>query len=216
MPAQNVLRWQDGLGWLVLSGGRMALSEVRAAAIERVTADGALVCLSLGNPAAADALLDDMQELGASSGYLVDALAEDDETIVKRVGEAGLVVLSSDLPARDAYSSLAGAVMEGVQVAYERGAVVLAEGGAAAAFGRYIVDDGQVTQGLGWLHDGALLADVASAADSPQAQTILSQVPEVVVVGVGVGSALVLGGAGTVETWGKQQVTITLGRAYTE
>ena len=202
MPTQNVFRWMDGRGWLVLSGGNTALGAVRATAIERVSADGAMACVSLGNPAAADALLEDMQELGGPSGYLVDALAEDDETIKTQVGDASLVVLSSELRAREVQSLVMGAVIEGVKTAYERGAVILAEGGAASVFGAYIADDGQITDGLDWLHEGVVLPQATSATESPFAQAVLDDIPQSIVIGVAVGSALALGGDGMIETWG--------------
>lgn len=216
MPSQNVFSWKDGRGWLVLSGGQEPTSAIRAAAIERASADGALVVLVLGDAAASDALLSDMGELGAPSGYLVDATTEDDDTIRVQVGEAGIVVVSSDAPPRDVRSNLLGAVTDGLATAYERGALILAEVSAAAALGAFIVDTGMVIDGLGWLDNSLIVPGMTSVSDSPAAQMVIAQKPAAIVIGVAVGSALALGGNGMVETWGGKQITIALGSAYTD
>src|SRR5690606_13987307 len=92
MARNNVLRWQDGRGWLILSGGGADASDVRAQAIGRVSADGGVAYVSLSG-AQAEKALADMEDLGAPSGYLVDVLTEDDETIQAKLSEAGLVVI---------------------------------------------------------------------------------------------------------------------------
>jgi hypothetical protein len=43
---------------------------------------------------------------------------------------------------------------------------------------------------------------------------VLRDYPDAIAIGIGPGSALVLGPNGEVETWGKQQVTISLGPGY--
>jgi hypothetical protein len=215
MPSQNVFSWKDGYGWIVLSGGSEPTGAVRAAAIERSSADGALVVLVLDDAAASDAILNDMQELGAPSGYLVNLMTEDDNTIRQQVGDAGIVVLSSDAPARAVHSNLIGAVVDGLATAYDRGALILAEGSAAVALGAFIVDDGTVLDGLGWLDNVLVVPGMESASDSPDAQTVMNQKPTAIVIGVAVGTAFVLGGNGMIETWGDKQITIALGSAYT-
>ena len=97
MAHNNVLRWRDGRGWLVLSGWAEAGSEVRAQAIGRTAADGGVAYVSLGNDTnVAEAALLDMEDLGAASGYLVDVLSEDDETIRTKLAEASMIVIESD------------------------------------------------------------------------------------------------------------------------
>ncbi len=217
MPTQNIFQWRDGRGWLVFSGGTEPTGAVRATAIERTSADGGLaVLVAGGDPTAADDALTDMQELGAPAGYLVDVLTEDDDTIRERVGDAGIVLVSSATPPRELRSNILGAAADGLATAYERGAVLLLEGQAAALFGAYILDDGTVTDGLAWLEHIAVLPGMTSAAESPAAQAINTQQPAAVAVGVAVGAALALGGDGTVETWGSGQITIALGSAYTD
>lgn len=216
MPTQNIFRWKDGLGWLVFSGGADASGEVRAMAIERASADGGLAVLSIGGATAADDALNDMQELGAPSGYLVDVLTEDDDTIRQRIGEAGIVLISSELPPRELRSSLLGAAIDGITTAYDRGAILLFENEVAAVFGTHVVDGDAVGSGFEWLQHIAVVPGMESAAESAVAKAIAGQQPEAVIVGINVGSALALGGDGTVETWGNKEITIALGSAYTD
>ncbi|MFN8448489.1 MAG: hypothetical protein U0521_07830 [Anaerolineae bacterium] len=88
MPTQTVLQWLDGRGWLVLSGG--GSDEICAQALGRVAADGVACVSPSGDP---DALLDDIADLGAPSGYLVDVFGEDDQTLRDKLAQAGMIVV---------------------------------------------------------------------------------------------------------------------------
>jgi hypothetical protein len=211
MPSHIVFQWLDGRGWLVLSGGADTGGELRATALARSSADGGVACVALSSdPGAGDRLLDDVEDLGAPSGYVVDVAAEDDQTVHAKLGEAGVIVILTDGTAESVRSALTGAAIEGIQIAYQNGAVVLAEGACAMAFGGYLVTpEGGVAPGLGWLTDALVLHGVESAA--AQAKDLLAVQPNGIAVGIGVGSALALGPDGQVETWGKGQVTVSLG-----
>lgn len=210
MPAQNVFRWLDGRGWLVLAGGGET-GDIRAQALGRASADGGLACISLkGDPA----LLDDLEDLGAPSGYLVDLNTEDDKTIHDRLAEAGIIVIDSAASVKEARSSLRGAPIEGIQQAFENGAVVLVEGVTAAAFGGWLLlPGGEVTEGLEWL-ENALVAPAIVDLAAYAYPALLAQ-PSAIAVGIGQGSALALGPDGEVETWGEKRVTVALGASYT-
>ncbi len=218
MPSRSVLRWLDGRGWLVLSGagasaGEADSSEIRARALGRAAADGAAAVVYLGEVSRADALLDDIEDLGAPSGYLVDIISEDDETIRNRLTEASVIVVAGASSGSMAYSTLLGAAIDGIRAAYENGAIILVEGSASGAFGAYILDaDGSVSAGLGWLLDALILPGVASIGQS--ALPALNVYPEAVGIGIGSGSALALGGGGEVEIWGARRVSVALGSAY--
>jgi hypothetical protein len=162
------------------------------------------------DPGAGDNLLDDVEDLGAPSGYVVDVAAEDDQTVQAKLIEAGVIVILTDGNAESVRSALKGAAIEGIQTAYQNGAVVLAEGACATAFGGFLVTpDGEVAPGLGWLVDALVLPGVDSAAS--QAKDLLAVQRSGIAVGIGIGSALALGPDGQVETWGKGQVTVALG-----
>lgn len=210
MPTSQIFTWKDGAGWLVLSGGNEATSAVRALALERMAADGAVAVVAFGNPND-DALLEDLADLGAPAGYLVDVLAEDDDTIRKQLGDAALVMLSWDGDVATLRSNLAGAAIAGLEAAYGRGAVILAEGQAAAVFGAHLGHEA----GFAWLQNSYIVPGLASAAASAEVRRMITEQPQVIVVGPQVGAAIVFGGDGTLETVGSRQVTIALGNAYT-
>lgn len=214
MPTKNVFRWPDGRGWLILSGGNDQDDEIRAVAIARTAADGGIAYLTMNsNVESAERTLEDMEDLGAPSGYLVDLNSEDDPTITAKLGEAGMVLIESAESATDARSALLGAAIDGIQAAFENGAVILVEGLSAQALGAWVVkSDGQLTAGLNWL-EGALIAPGVTQAAAWGREILLDQ-PLAFVVGIGFGSALALGPDGQVEIWGKGEVAIALGRNF--
>lgn len=216
MAGNNVLRWRDGRGWLVFSGAAEAGSEVRAQAIGRTAADGGVAYISFGsNTEVAEAALLDMEDLGASSGYLVDVLSEDDETIRTKLAESSMIVIESDADAQSVRSGLLGAAAEGIESAFANGALILAEGLTAAAFGQWIMSEvGQMIDGLGWLEQSIILPGVVAVAESTAGRSALYDQPSALALGIGVGSALVLGPDGELELWGHKQVTVALGRGF--
>lgn len=202
----------------MLAGG--ADDDIRAAALERVTADGAVAYVALGagessTLSAAERALEDLEDLGAPAGYLVDVLSEDDATLEDRLGAAGMVVIEGSASAPEVRSGLLGAAAKGIEKAYQNGAVLLLEGSAAAVFATWLLGVEDTAQhGLGWLDGVLLMPGVTSLSDSAAAQAFLNAEPVALVVGIGVGSALALGPDGQIELWGKKDVAIALGRGY--
>ncbi|GIL14222.1 MAG: hypothetical protein BroJett038_29420 [Chloroflexota bacterium] len=216
MASSNVLRWLDGRGWLVLSGGGGQTGAVRAQALGRAAADGGVAYVSLGNHDGwSERALADMDGLGAPPGYIVDALTEDDRTLTALLAEAGIVVIEDGPDAAVLRSGLMGAAAAGIQTAFENGAVILAEGLSAMVFGAWVVNaDGEIFSGLGWFENALVLPGIASVAQSAPSQKVLREYPAAIAVGIGIGSALALGPDGEVEAWGGRQVTVALGSAY--
>lgn len=211
MASSYVLRWKDGRGWLVLSAD--ASSDIRALALGRAAADGGVAYISTGNEG--EQTLADMEDLGAPSGYLVDVLAEDDETITSKIADAGMVVISGESSVVEVRSGLMGAAEQGMQTAFGNGAVILAEGQGAAVFGAWVaLESREFARGLEWLDNGLIVPGVTSLAESEPAREILNKQPLAIVIGIGAGSALALGPDGEVETWGNKQVAVALGRNY--
>ena len=207
--ANSVLTWRSGNGWLVLSGGPDSLSEIRAQALTRMTLVGGAAYISLDDDD--DDVLEDLGELGGPTGYLVNVLLEDDDTIRARLKEAGLVLLPDTVDPEVLRSALMGAAVEAILDAFERGAVVLAEGVSAALLGELLVlDNGAEVPGLGWVEDTAIVPSVTSLAQSAGARFMLSAHRVGKVIGIGVGSALVLGPGGHIEAWGQREVTVAL------
>jgi hypothetical protein len=216
MARNNVLRWMDGRGWLVLAGGGDNLSDIRANALSRAAADGGIAYVTLGSQSVeAENVLADMEDLGAPSGYFVDILSEDDQTVQAKLADAGIIVVDGSASLDDLRSSLIGAANDGIQVAFQNGAVVLAEGRAAVIFGAWILLElGELTSGLEWLENSLIVPGITSVSESSAVQEVLLLQPGAIAVGIGEGSALALGPDGEVETWGERQVTIALGKDY--
>ncbi|MBI1259447.1 MAG: hypothetical protein GC204_18420 [Chloroflexi bacterium] len=207
MPVQSVFQWLDGRGWLVFSGG--GDDEIRATALARMAADGAVACVSLtGDP---DHLLDDIADLGAPTGYLVDVYGEDDATLNDKLSQSGMVIIAGGEDAAHVRGALRGAALEGVQAAYANGAIILLEGYSATAFGSWLIHE-TIEDGLEWLVGAAVLTNVEDAA--LYAKPIFAAQPEGIAVNVRTGSALALGPDGQIERWGEREVTIVLGPAY--
>ncbi|MBC7811944.1 MAG: hypothetical protein H7175_12390 [Burkholderiales bacterium] len=221
MPTNNVLQWLDGRGWLIFSGASEAGSDIRATALERAAADGGVAYVWIGDDAAkaeiqGDELLDDFESLGAPSGYMVNVLTEDDDTIRDRLSEASVIVVGGDATISTIRSALLGAAAEGIQAAFENGAVVLVEGTGIVLFGSWLLLETEIlTAGMEWLNNALMLPGVTSVAQSIEAQEILRGQPAAIAVGIGAGSALALGPDGELEVWGQGQVTIAFGSHYT-
>lgn len=207
----QVLRWPSGEGWLVLSGGADSLGTVRAQVLRKAQPDGGVAYIGLSADDA-DEIMDDMAELGAPTGYFVDIMAEDDETIRSEIDEAAVIVIPGEFPVETLRSALLGAAIEAMRSAYEKGAVVLAEGRSAALFGAVAVDEGSdVIQGLNWLEGAYIVPGITSISESGEARSALASHAADVVIGIMEGAALALGPSGIVETWGDARVSIGLG-----
>jgi hypothetical protein len=215
MPSNNVFRWLDGAGWMIFSGGATDDDTIRAQALGKLAADGGVAYVTLsGDAESGERALEDMEDLGAPSGYIVDVTTEDDASIRQKLAEAGMVVIESGRSADAVRSSLFGAGIDGIQVAYENGAVVLAEGNSAMVFGAWVtMESGELKDGFEWLTSALIAPGVTNAAE--WAKDLLQSQPSAFAVGIGAGSALGLGSAGEIEIWGDGQVTVALGAQYT-
>jgi hypothetical protein len=213
MASNAVLRWLDGRGWIVLVGDSPSSDVIRARALGIAAADGAVAYISTGDDdAAIEFLLQDMMDLGAPSGYVVDVMSEDDQSIREKLSDAGIVIIGLADKAQKVYSALFGAAIEGIQRAFENGAVVLIEGQGAMVFSAWIADDLQtISNGFGWLEDLLIVPGTTAVSEMAVTRQVLIDHGSAVAVGIGAGSALALGPDGEVETWGNGEVSIALG-----
>lgn len=213
MASNTIFRWLDGRGWLVLASDVEANDEIHANALGIAAADGAVaVLLTQSDDTLAENLLNDLENLGAPSGYLVDVLTEDDESIRSKLAEAGMIVVSLESDVQYVRSLLLGAAIEGIQIAFEQGAVVLAEGAAAMAFGAWaLMPDGQIQHGLDWLESTLVMPGTIQVSENAVARQVLSAQPAAIAVGIGAGSALALGPDGELEPWGLRDISVALG-----
>ena len=216
MPARAAISWLEARGWLVLAGSVHGSEAVRARALAVAAADGGVAVLACaGENKAVELLLNDFEDLGAQSGYIVDAFVEDDETLRSRLAEAGIVVVGAELDAGLVQGALTGAISEGIRMAWQQGALVLLEGSAAMSAGSWVLQEAEsCDSGLGWLPGAIVLPGVTDVGSSPVASALLAEAPAAVALGIGPQSALALGPDGELEIWGEQQVSIALGTAW--
>ncbi len=216
MPARAALRWLEARGWLVLAGAATGTEDINARALAVAAADGSVAVLACsGENNQVDQLLADFAELGAPSGYILDVNVEDDATLRARLSEAGLVVAGAAADALQVQNVMAGAVAEGIRLAWQRGALVLLAGPAAMTAGAWVAgaDDIPVA-GTGWLPGTLILPGEADAGNNPLARALDATEPAALALGIGHDSALALGPDGQLELWGEAEVSITLGAAW--
>lgn len=206
----DMLNWPESRGWLVLSGMPDALSDIRALALTKIYAEGGVAYIGLDDDDYDD-LMDDMGELGAPTGYLVNIMTEDDVTIKDRLEHAAMVFLPDEYPPEALHAALRGIALEGIKAAYERGAVIMAEGASIGLFGMLFMADEIAREGFNWLEDSLIVPNVSSITQSDMAQKLLATDSVKMAVGVGAGSAMVLGPAQQIETWGAREVTLVFG-----
>ena len=211
--SEQILRWPDGPGWLVLSAGGDqtlgAMDDIRASALTRITIDGGVAYVGL-NEGDHDDLIEEMGDMGAPTGYFVNVRLEDDVTIREILEDAGMILLPAEVDVMALREALQGAALEGMTSALARGAVVLAEGESIRLFGA-LIDEG--VPGFGWLENAFVVPNVSSISEAVVARAILSRGIVEFAVGIGDGSALVLGPERRVEAWGNGNITISLGKS---
>ncbi len=203
--------WQATNGWIVLSGRVDSLSEIRARALSRCDASGAIAYISLAEDLG-DALMDDMAELGATTGYLVDLEEADNNEVYERLSSAAMIVIEAERPYEDLLPLLRGTALHAMKEALNRGSLILLEAAAAATAGQYILDSaGEIAAGLGLLQNALIVANTLAIDDSSLLTSVRLQMADTTFVGLPPGSALALGPEGAIETWGERQVSISLG-----
>lgn len=212
----TLLQYLSGGGWLVFSGGNDALSEVRAQALSRAKIFGQVAYISLAEDSG-DALMDDMEDLGARTGYFVDLEYDSSDEIVEQLQTSSMIVVEIGSSVDALHRLLQGAALDGIREAYQRGAVILLEGLTINLFGRWVVsDNGELLDGFNWVKDAFVEPESMGVEDSRAVRAVLAEIADAVAINVPIGSALALGPDSQVELWGEQRVTISLGRQFVQ
>ncbi|HRE46973.1 MAG TPA: hypothetical protein PLD47_04550 [Aggregatilineales bacterium] len=211
MPIVPPLRWRDGGGWLILrSYGDLndpITLDLDTQTLTKIARGEPLAYLWAGGDIEdADTHLDLLEDLGAPTGYLVDLLTEDDETITAQLKDAGLIILG-DGDERTLRSALVGAAEAALMTAFRREGVILGIGAGARVLGSLLLTHGA---GLGWVAGACILTDYDLTSAGDMAAVLLNN-PGTYGIGIGAGAGLVLGGDGQIEVWGTGKVTVTLG-----
>ncbi|MFP4346170.1 MAG: Type 1 glutamine amidotransferase-like domain-containing protein [Anaerolineales bacterium] len=222
MPQGGPLRWADGTGWLVLSGGgsiaRGETDVVDAHILSIANLDRPMVVLlSEGQQAEAEAVVDHYVALGGPVGegfILADMSPEDleDPDFLSLIAEAGILYLGGANPlflARRLQKTAAlRAIVKGF--ATLQGLLIVGAGGGAAALGAWVTDPAEPTvqaPGLNFLQSAIVTAHFTSTEDADALRTLLHEHPGFIGLGVPDGTALALGPEGEVVTWGAGEVT---------
>ncbi len=211
MSGSAPLKWLPSNGWIVLAGRADPLSEIRAQALSRHNAGGAIAYISLADDMG-DELMDDMAELGASSGYFVDLEEQDNNEVYERLSGAAMIVLDAAGQGDRLLRLLRRTAIHALKEALNRGALLFFEGAAAAIAGEFILAaDYRIESGLNFLHNALVATEASTIAGDDALRAARDELPDAIFLGLTSGSALVLGPQGQIETWGERQVAISLG-----
>lgn len=223
MHQSSIFRWREGAGWLVLSGGgdftTGETEAIDARILTRSSADGALVYINAANTDAnaAEQYLTYLGDLGGRTSFTLDVVTEDDITLKTQLSEAGVIIIGDGPDSTRLFNSLHGAAIEGIERAFSQGALIMGSGIGAALFGEWVLslEGAAPADGFGWLAQAAVIGGTATPPEKQKLQGLLQGNPFAYGLGIWPGSALSLGPDGGVELWGKQQISISLGKAYT-
>lgn len=213
--SEKTLNYLAGRGWIILSGGNTAGSPIRASALARAREYGITAYISTADDGG-DSLLDDMEDLGARSGYFIDPEFDEAEDIIAEMKTASLIIVEVGNSIDSLLKILKGSALEGMKQAYERGAIVLIEGLAVNLFGRWLItDEGNIADGFNWINNAFIEPQSTGVDDSRAVRAVLNEIADAVAINIDSGSAIALGPEGAVEVWGEEKkVTISLGSKY--
>jgi cyanophycinase-like exopeptidase len=218
------LRWNDGLGWIILSGGgELEDLDTHRAAIDAMGDESPAVFLPTASATPdqgrgrGELVMEQIEELGGPIGYVAPIFTRadaGDPKNVRRLTQAGLIYLG-DGQAHKLIETLSGTpTLDALAAAYQAGAVIVAEGQAACALGAWgLCAQGDALAGWSWLPD----ALICPAFDDAQVlRDAVKARPECLGLGIPKGVALALGPENQVQTLSTsgQQVTVVLGHRF--
>lgn len=166
-----------------------------------------------GDIETADRDMDALRELGARTGFLVDILTEDDDSLRTQLREAGVIILGDGPDTQRLRDALPGIVIESIESAFERGATVYGIGQSASVLGAYGITSNQLLEGMQWLSGAAIMARFAPE-DADLLRDWVQESTAGYGLGLGEGAALAFGPRGELEVWGNQAITVSLGEEY--
>jgi hypothetical protein len=217
MPQKSIFTWPQG-GSLVLSGGgdfrRGQTDEVDTSVLRRALSDNPLAYLIAGpgKDAMGEDFLEYIQELGGPTGFMVDLLEEDIDSIQEQLAEVGIIVLGDAISETAWPRLLAGPIHESLAGALAAGTTIYAQGRLAGLFGAWYPGPLMgLMGGLAWLDNSLIYAPYQAEKRAILGDLLQNYAPAAFGLGLAPGSALALTAEGGVEIWGGQEVTILLG-----
>jgi hypothetical protein len=215
----QLFRWREGNGWLVLAGkgnlsdplGSNPMLDILSQVLLRTVDYGPLAYIwAAGDEEQADRDLEAIADLGGRTGYLLDIITEDDETLQKQLAEAGIIILGDGEYPHKLHSALAGVVIEAIDKAYQRGATIFGVGTGATVFGHSWLLDNKIQEGFHWLENAFILTGDVSSQEEQTKHQFLSSHPDTYSMWLKDGAGLAFSPTGAVEVWGNKQITISL------
>ena len=221
------LAWRAGAGWLILSGGGSwragALDDVNAAALGWADLDRPVAVLPTagGSTVEAEAPLEDHDNLGAPSGYVVplfDPVGAQQPETCELIEDAGLIVIDDGPKMTTLVRSLRESpAMAAMVRAFEGGTAILGMGAGAAALGAWVaetdakeVDVTRAEPGLGWLTNIIVASHFEGTEDAHRLRKLLNLKRDCLGIGIPEGVGLGLGPLSEVENVGSGQVTVVV------
>jgi len=219
MPQANIFRWRAGNGWIVLAGGGSPDSDdnfnIEAGVLTRTVSQGPIAYVwAASDIETADWHMDSLRELGARTGYLVDILTEDDESLQRQLSEAGIIILGDGPRVTTLHDALVGVAWRTIEESFRRGATLYVAGKSAAIMGGHMLDGDTLSEGAGWLAD-ALIVPCYTSDQADNLRDHVAGLPDGGYgLGIAAGAALAFGPNSSVEVWGNARITVSLGRSY--
>lgn len=213
----HIFQWRTGNGWLVLAGrGNLSIEnsdslliEVIADVLSRTISHNPLAYIwAAGNIEAADRALEFIADLGGRTGYLVDVITEDDETLRQELEDAGIIVIGDGDNKEALQSALTGVVESSILSAYQHGATVVGLGAGAEVLGEWIAIENGFQTALQWLEN----AFVVTEDNEELVRQFLSENPHAYSIVIKDSAAIAFSPEGAVEIWGNKQITVALGQ----
>ena len=225
MTQAGPLRWRTGDGWLVLIGGASgrwsSTGAIDRSAIEVMSDETPIAFVPAAGcpPDYGESFLARYAELGAPPGYVVpihDSASARDPANVRRLAQAGLIYFGGG-DAHKLLGALTGTpALDAVAAAHAAGAVIVGMSAGAIALSAWGVssDPGAgVLQGWGWLPN-AIVVPHYTRDQAEAMHAALRDRPELLGLSIPDDVALALGPDGEVQTWGRGQITVTLGAKF--
>jgi len=225
MTQAGPLKWRTGEGWLVLiggsSGGWRTTQAIDRAAIDAMSDEAPIAFVpAAGCPSDyGESFLEHYTRLSAPAGYVVpihDKASAHDPANARRLVQAGLIYFGGG-DSRLLLDTLTGTpALDAVVAAFAAGAVIVGASAGAIALAAWGVsaDPGVgVLKGWGWLPQA-----IVSVHHTPERagalRAALIEHPDLLGIGLPEDGALALSPDGRVATWGRGQITVTLGSKF--
>jgi hypothetical protein len=217
---EDVMHHESTAGWVVLAnqvprlGGETPVLAERL--VERMDVSRPVACL-VGRgqePEGLNTLLEEFEVLLQLEPAVLDAGLEPPAELAN----ASLVIMAGG-SAAEWIDRLDQTLMGDLLLqALADGAILMAIGGAAGAFGTWTLgpEGDSLLEGVGWVVGAVVLPGVQTPAELEPVRSLLQDRPRSYALGLTEHTLVALGPGGEIEVWGDHQPTIILGQGWSE